>query len=126
MTGGARGRPGANAGAGAGGRTAVGGEAAAVRVVLPQHLRTLARVGGEVRVEVEGPVTVGSVLDALEAAHPVLRGTIRDHGTLKRRAFVRFFACEEDLSHEPPEAPLPEPVAAGAEPLLVVGAMAGG
>jgi hypothetical protein len=97
-----------------------------IRVVLPQHLRTLARVGGEVRVEVHGPVTQSSVLDALEAGYPMLRGTIRDHGTKQRRAFVRFFACEEDLSHEPPDAPLPEEVSSGAEPLLVVGAMAGG
>ena len=97
-----------------------------IRVVLPAHLRTLARVGGEVSVEVEGPVTVGAVLDALEATYPVLRGTIRDHGTLKRRPFLRFFACEQDLSHEPPDAPLPDPVARGAEPFLVIGAIAGG
>ena len=97
-----------------------------VRVELPAHLRTLARVGGEVPVEVSGPVTQRSVLDALEAAYPVLRGTIRDHGTLKRRAFLRFFACEQDLSHEPPDAPLPDPVARGAEPFLVIGALAGG
>jgi hypothetical protein len=97
-----------------------------IRVVLPAHLRTLARVDDEVRVEVEGEVTLGSVLDALETKYPVLRGTIRDHVTLRRRPFVRFFACEEDLSHERPEAPLPDAVATGAEPFLVVGAMAGG
>jgi sulfur-carrier protein len=97
-----------------------------IRVVLPAHLRTLARVGGEVQVQVEGQVTVGAVLDALEDRYPVLRGTIRDHVTHKRRAFVRFFACEEDLSHEPPDAPLPHAVIAGTEPFLVVGAMAGG
>jgi len=97
-----------------------------IRVVLPQHLRTLARVGEEVEVRVEGPATQRSVLDALEASYPVLRGTIRGHVTHRRRPFVRFFACEQDLSHEPPDAPLPEPVVSGAEPLLVVGAMAGG
>ncbi len=97
-----------------------------IRVVLPQHLRTLARVGDEVAVQVEGPATVGSVLDALEARYPVLRGTIRGHVTHRRRPFVRFFACEQDLSHELPDAPLPGPVASGAEPFLVVGAMAGG
>jgi molybdopterin synthase sulfur carrier subunit len=97
-----------------------------IRVVLPQHLRTLARVGEEVEVRVEGPATQRSVLDALEANYPVLRGTIRGHVTRRRRPFVRFFACEQDLSHEPPDAPLPEPVVSGAEPLLVVGAMAGG
>jgi sulfur-carrier protein len=97
-----------------------------IRVVLPQHLRTLARVGEEVEVRVEGPATQRSVLDALEASYPVLRGTIRAHVTHRRRPFVRFFACEQDLSHEPPDAPLPESVARGAEPLLVVGAMAGG
>ena len=97
-----------------------------IRVLLPVHLRTLARVDGEVRLQVEGPVTLRSVLDALEAAHPVLRGTIRDHVTLRRRPFVRFFACQEDLSHEPPDTLLPEAVATGAEPFLVVGAMAGG
>ncbi len=97
-----------------------------IRVVLPAHLRTLARVGGEVTLHVEGRVTQRSVLDALEARYPMLRGTIRDHVTQKRRAFVRFFACEQDLSHEPPDAPLPDPVATGAEPLLIVGAMAGG
>ena len=97
-----------------------------VRVVLPAHLRTLARVGDEVAVQVEPPVTQRSVLDALEAAFPVLRGTIRDHVTRQRRPFLRFFACEQDLSHEPPDTPLPDAVATGAEPLLVVGAMAGG
>ncbi len=97
-----------------------------IRVVLPPHLRTLARVGGEVELEVEGPVTVGSVLDAIEVRYPMLRGTIRDHVTQRRRPFVRFFACEQDVSHEPPDAPLPEAVAAGAEPFLVVGAIAGG
>ncbi|MDB5071660.1 MAG: hypothetical protein JWM87_2771 [Candidatus Eremiobacteraeota bacterium] len=97
-----------------------------IRVVLPAHLRTLTRAGGEVSVEVEGRPTQRSVLDALEALYPVLRGTIRDHVTQKRRPFVRFFACERDLSHELPDAPLPDPVATGAEPLLVVGAMAGG
>jgi sulfur-carrier protein len=97
-----------------------------IRVVLPVHLRTLARVEGEVPLEVQGPVTLGSVLEALEAAYPVLRGSIRDHGTLRRRPFVRFFACKEDLSHEPPDTPLPEPIASGVEPFLIIGAMAGG
>ena len=97
-----------------------------IRVVLPAHLRTLARVDGEVTVTVEGPVTQRSVLDALEARYPMLRGTIRDHVTQRRRAFVRFFACEEDLSQEPPDAPLPDAVASGAEPFLIVGALAGG
>ena len=97
-----------------------------IRVVLPVHLRTLARVEGEVQLQVESPATLRSVLDALEARYPVLRGTIRDHGTLRRRPFVRFFACQEDLSQEQPEAPLPDAVAAGAEPFLIVGAMAGG
>jgi molybdopterin converting factor small subunit len=97
-----------------------------IRVVLPAHLRTLARVDGEVKVDVAGPVTVGAILDALEAAYPMLRGTIRDQVTRQRRDFLRFFACEQDLSHDPPDTPLPEAVAAGAEPLLVVGAMAGG
>jgi hypothetical protein len=97
-----------------------------IRVVLPAHLRKLARVDGEVTLEVEGPVTQRSVLDALEARHPMLRGTIRDHVTQTRRRFVRFFACEEDLSNESPDAPLPDAVASGAEPYLVVGAMAGG
>jgi sulfur-carrier protein len=97
-----------------------------IRVVLPAHLRTLAKVGGEVELDVAGQVTQCSVLDALEASYPVLRGTIRDHHTGRRRAFVRFFACERDLSHEQPDAPLPDAVATGAEPFLIVGAMAGG
>ena len=97
-----------------------------IRVVLPVHLRTLARVDGEVRLEVAGPASVRSVLDALEARHPMLRGTIRDHVTQQRRAFVRFFACGEDLSLDPAETTLPEAVADGREPLMVVGAMAGG
>ena len=97
-----------------------------IRVVLPAHLRTLARVEGEVQLSVDGEVTQRAVLDALEATYPVLCGTIRDQSTKKRRAFVRFFACEEDLSHESPDAALPEPVARGTEPFLVVGAMAGG
>jgi molybdopterin converting factor small subunit len=97
-----------------------------IRVVLPAHLRTLAHVDGEVKLEVEGQVTLRAVLDALEARYPVLRGTIRDHVTRQRRAFVRYFACEQDLSHEPPDAPLPDAVATGAEPFLIVGAMAGG
>ena len=103
-----------------------GADAAMIRVVLPAHLRTLAKVAGEVQLEVEGPVTQRSVLDALEARYPMLRGTIRDHVTQKRRPFVRFFACEEDLSHESPDAPLPDAVASGAEPFLLVGAIAGG
>lgn len=97
-----------------------------IRVVLPAHLRTLARVAGEVSLDVEGQATQRSVLDALEARYPMLRGTIRDHTTHQRRAFVRFFACEEDLSHEAPDTPLPAAVAAGTEPFLIVGAMAGG
>ncbi len=97
-----------------------------IRVVLPFHLRNLAHVDGEVQVEAASPVTVRAVLDALEARHPMLRGTIRDHVTLKRRPFVRFFACKEDLSLEPPETALPEAVVSGAEPFLIVGAMAGG
>lgn len=97
-----------------------------IRVVLPAHLRKLARVDREVQVEVAGPVTQRSVLDALEARYPVLRGTIRDHVTQKRRPFVRFFACEEDWSNAAPDAPLPDAVARGVEPFLVVGAMAGG
>ncbi len=95
-------------------------------VVIPHHLRTLAGVGREVTLEIEGPVTQRAVLDALEARFPMLQGTMRDHTTLKRRAFIRFFACGQDLSHEPPDAPLPEAVASGAEPFMVVGAMAGG
>jgi sulfur-carrier protein len=97
-----------------------------IRVILPQHLRTLAHAGSEVQLEVEGPVTQRSVLDALEARYPMLRGTIRDQVTQQRRPFLRFFACEEDLSHEPPDAPLPSAVAAGKEPLLIIGAIAGG
>ena len=97
-----------------------------IRVVLPAHLRTLARVTGEVMLEVEGPVTQRAILDALETRYPMLRGTVRDHVTLKRRAFVRFFACEQDLSHESPDTLMPDPVASGAEPFLIVGAMAGG
>jgi sulfur-carrier protein len=97
-----------------------------IRVVLPAHLRTLAHVDGEVKLDVEGQATQRALLDALEACYPMLRGTIRDHGTQQRRPFVRFFACEQDLSHEPPDAPLPDAVAKGAEPFLVVGAMAGG
>jgi sulfur-carrier protein len=97
-----------------------------IRLVLPAHLRTLARLDGEVKLDVAGPITQRAVLDALEADYPMLRGTIRDQVTHRRRAFVRFFACEEDLSHEPPDAPLPEAVATGAEPFLIVGAMAGG
>jgi hypothetical protein len=97
-----------------------------IRVVLPAPLRALARIEGEVELQVEGPVTQRSVLDALEAHYPMLRGTIRDHGTLRRRAFLRFFACGEDLSLEPPDAPLPEAIATGAQPFMVVGAIAGG
>jgi len=97
-----------------------------IRIELPAHLRTLARVNGDVQVDVAGAATLGAVLDALEARHPVLRGTIRDHETLRRRPFVRYFACEEDFSHEPPETPLPNVVAIGVEPFLVVGALAGG
>lgn len=97
-----------------------------IRVELPNHLRTLAHVGREVTLEVPGPVTLRSVLDALEGRYPMLRGTIRDHVTLERRAFLRFFACEEDLSHQSPEAELPEAVALGKEPLLIIGAIAGG
>ncbi|HEV2452066.1 MAG TPA: MoaD/ThiS family protein [Streptosporangiaceae bacterium] len=97
-----------------------------IRVALPAHLRTLARVEGEVRLDIPGLVTQRAVLDALEARYPMLRGTIRDHAQGKRRAFIRFYACEQDLSHESPDSPLPEAVAAGTEPFLVVGAMAGG
>ena len=97
-----------------------------IRVALPEHLRRLARVDGEVQLQVEGPVTQRSVLDAVEATLPMLRGTIRDYGTHRRRPFVRFFACGQDLSHESPDAPLPDAVVAGVEPFLVVGAMAGG
>lgn len=97
-----------------------------IRVVLPAHLRTLARVDGEVQIALSGPVTLRSILDALEDQYPVLRGTIRDYGTHERRAFVRFFACEQDLSHDPPDTPLPDVVATGAEPFLIIGAIAGG
>ncbi len=97
-----------------------------IRVVLPAHLRKLARVDGEVSLEVEGRVTQGAVLDALEARYPMLRGTIRDHVTKRRRPFVRFFACEQDLSHDPPDTPLPQAVATAAEPFMIIGAMAGG
>lgn len=97
-----------------------------IRVVLPAHLRSLAKVSGEVELQVKAPVTQRSILDALEARYPMLQGTIRDHVTQQRRAFVRFFACQEDLSHESPDAPLPGAVASGAEPFLVVGAIAGG
>ena len=99
---------------------------AMIRVVLPKHLRTLARVNGEVELHVEGPATQRSVLDALEASYPMLCGTIRDHVTGQRRPFLRFFACEQDLSHEPPDSPLPDSVATGAEAFLIVGAIAGG
>lgn len=97
-----------------------------ISVVLPYHLRNLANVGREVRIDLEGPVTQRALLDALESRYPVLRGAIRDHVTLRRRAFLRFFACEEDVSHEPPDSPLPEAVASGREPFLIVGAIAGG
>ena len=100
--------------------------AVTIRVELPQHLRTLAHVGREVQLEVEGAVTQRTVLDALEARFPMLRGTVREHGTQQRRAFLRFFACEEDLSHESPDAPLPEAVVSGKEPFLIIGAIAGG
>jgi len=101
-------------------------EAVSIRVVLPAHLRTLTRTDGEVEVPIDGPATQRSVLDALEARYPVLRGTIRDHSTQRRRPFLRFFACGEDLSHEAPDAPLPDAVAAGTEPFIVMGAIAGG
>jgi hypothetical protein len=97
-----------------------------IRVILPFHLRTLAQVGSEVALEVDGPITLRSVLDAIEARYPMLRGTIRDHVTLERRPFLRFFACEEDLSHNAPDAPLPDAIASGKEPLIVIGAIAGG
>ena len=97
-----------------------------IRVMLPYHLRNLAKVGGEVELEVAAPVTQRTILDALEARYPMLKGTIRDHVTQQRRPFLRFFACEEDLSHQPPDAPLPAAVACGAEPLLIIGAIAGG
>jgi hypothetical protein len=97
-----------------------------IRVIIPHHLRTLAKVGAEVQIEVKGPVTLRAVLDALEARYPMLRGTIRDHVTLQRRPFLRYFVCEEDWSLEPPDAPLPEAIASGKEPFLVIGAIAGG
>jgi molybdopterin synthase sulfur carrier subunit len=97
-----------------------------IRVVLPLHLRTLARVDGEVKLDIAGPVTVGSILDALEAGYPMLRGTIRDHVTQQRRSFLRFFACEQDFSHDSPDTPLPATVASGAEPFIILGAIAGG
>ena len=97
-----------------------------VRVVLPHHLRTLAKVGDEVNVDLNGSVTVQSVIDAVEAKYPMLRGTIRDHGTLKRRPLVRFFACGEDISHDPPDNPLPDPIVKGSEPFFIMGAIAGG
>jgi hypothetical protein len=97
-----------------------------IRVVLPFHLRTLARVEGEVQLEIAGPVTLRAVLDALEASYPVLGGTIRDHATQKRRPYLRFYACEEDLSNDPPDTPLPEGVVSGKEPLFIIGAIAGG
>jgi len=106
--------------------TAAPGNGTAVRVTLPAHLRTIAQVSGEVHLEVAAPVTQRAVLDALEAAYPKLRGTIRDQTTFKRRAFVRFYACEEDLSHEPPDDPLPDEVVSGKQPFMVIGAMAGG
>jgi molybdopterin synthase sulfur carrier subunit len=97
-----------------------------IQVVLPAHLRTLAGVGSEVSIEIVGPVTQRSVLDAIESTYPMLRGTIRDHVTLERRSFLRFFACQEDLSHEPPDAPLPDAVSSGKEPFMIIGAIAGG
>ncbi len=97
-----------------------------IRVILPPHLRTLAKVGGELTLDITGAITQRTVLDALEARYPMLRGTVRDHLTGQRRPFLRFFACEEDLSHEPPDAPLPDAVASGAEPLFIIGAIAGG
>ncbi len=101
-------------------------ETVSIRVALPQHLRNLARVGEEVVLGIDGPITLGAVLDALEGRYPVLRGTIRDHGTLKRRAFLRYFACGEDLSHDAPDTLLPEAIRQGDEPFLVIGAIAGG
>jgi molybdopterin synthase sulfur carrier subunit len=97
-----------------------------IRLILPVHLRRLASVGREVRLEIDGPVTINSVLDTLESEYPMLKGTIRDHANHERRAFLRYFACQQDLSHEPPDAPLPEAVAGGEEPLRIVGAIAGG
>ena len=103
-----------------------GTDASVIRVILPQHLRALAHAASEVTLDVEGAATLRSVLDALEARYPMLRGAIRDHVTQQRRPYVRFFACQEDLSHEPPDTPLPAPVVSGAEPLFIVGAIAGG
>ncbi|HEV8543201.1 MAG TPA: MoaD/ThiS family protein [Verrucomicrobiae bacterium] len=97
-----------------------------IRVLLPYHLRNLARVSGDVELEPNGPITIGSILNQIEARYPVLRGTIRDHVTLRRRPFIRFFACEQDLSNEPVETILPEPIATGAEPFMIIGAIAGG
>ena len=97
-----------------------------IRVELPAHLRTLAHVSGEIKLDIAGPITQRSILDALESRYPMLRGTIRDHVTQQRRSFLRFFACEEDLSHEPPDAPLPDAISSGAEPFLIIGAIAGG
>ena len=108
------------------GESGAGGKTSSVRVEIPYHLRNLARVEGEVALDVAEPVTIRSVLDALEGRYPMLCGTIRDHDTLKRRPFLRFFACQEDLSHQAPEAPLPAAVAEGKEPLLIIGAIAGG
>ena len=110
----------------AGGAVGRGADAAMIRVVIPYHLKTLANITGEVELDVEGPATLRSVLDALEARYPMLRGTIRDHTTGQRRAFLRFFACEQDFSNDPPDTPLPEAVVSGAEPFLVIGAIAGG
>jgi hypothetical protein len=101
-------------------------DSAMIRVIIPHHLRTLAKVGAEVQLEVEGPVTLRSILDALEARYPMLQGTIRDHVTQQRRPFLRFFVCEEDWSLEPPDTPLPEAVASGKEPFFIIGAIAGG
>lgn len=97
-----------------------------IRITLPYHLRTLAKVDGEVQIEVDEPITLGSALDALEGRYPMLRGTIRDHVTLQRRPFLRFFVCGQDLSHDPPETPLPDAVLSGTEPLMIIGAIAGG
>jgi sulfur-carrier protein len=102
------------------------GDGSMIRVVLPHHLRTLARVTGELHVDLNGGATVKSLIDAIEAEYPALRGTIRDHDTLTRRSLVRFFACGEDISHEPPDAPLPDPIANGTEPFFIIGAIAGG
>src|ERR1700738_3851301 len=124
--GGCRGHLGAYYAGPSGGTFCRGTDAAMIRVVLPAHLRGLAHVTGEVQVDIQGPVTQRSVVDAIEASYPMLRGTIRDHVTQQRRPFLRFFACEEDLSHESPDSPLPDAVVSGKEPLLIVGAIAGG